>query len=68
VPAVPEIFSTYTDVAAAAGRPDLGYEQINKHDFYDLAKDSGTALVVATAETAIYANILLTIGVVHPPA
>ena len=34
--------------------------------FYDLCRDSDTALVIATAEQRIYANILLTVGVVHP--
>ena len=35
--------------------------------FYDLCKDPDTALVIASGEQRIYANILLTIGVVHPP-
>jgi L-fucose mutarotase len=35
--------------------------------FYDACRDSDTALVIATAEQRIYANILLTIGVVPPP-
>jgi L-fucose mutarotase len=34
--------------------------------FYDACRDSDTALVIATAEQRIYANILLTIGVVPP--
>ena len=34
--------------------------------FYDLCRDSDTALVIATGEQRIYANILLTVGVVHP--
>jgi L-fucose mutarotase len=35
--------------------------------YYDLCKDPDTALVIASGEQRIYANILLTIGVVHPP-
>ncbi len=35
--------------------------------FYDLCRDSDVALVIATAEQRIYANILLTIGIVPPP-
>ena len=35
--------------------------------FYDLCRDSDTALVIATGEQRIYANILLTVGVVPPP-
>ena len=38
-----------------------------RYAFYDLCRDSDTALVIATAEQRIYANILLTIGVVPPP-
>lgn len=34
--------------------------------FYDLCRDPDTALVIATGEQRIYANILLTIGVVPP--
>jgi L-fucose mutarotase len=36
--------------------------------FYDLARDPDCSLVLATAEQRIYANILLTVGVVMPPA
>lgn len=36
--------------------------------FYDLARDPNLALIIATGEQRIYANILLTIGVVPPPA
>ena len=35
-----------------------------RHEFYDLVKSENTALVIATAEERIYANLLLTIGVV----
>ncbi len=34
--------------------------------FYDLCRDPDTALVIATGEQRVYANILLTIGVVRP--
>ncbi len=33
--------------------------------FYDLARQSDVGLVIATGETRIYANIMLTIGVVQ---
>lgn len=39
----------------------------NRYAFYDLCRDSDTALVIATAEQRTFANILLTIGVVQPP-
>lgn len=35
--------------------------------FYDQCRDSDVALVIATGEQRIYANILLIIGVVPPP-
>jgi L-fucose mutarotase len=43
--------------------------ELTKHKrfpFYDLCKDSDCCLVLATGEQRIYANILLTIGVVMP--
>ena len=36
--------------------------------FYDLARDSDVSLVIATGEQRIYANIVLIVGVVQPPA
>ena len=38
----------------------------NRYAFYDLCRDSDTALVIATAEQRTFANILLTVGVVWP--
>ncbi|NLE36776.1 MAG: RbsD or FucU transport [Pirellulaceae bacterium] len=40
--------------------------KIGRFPFYDLARSSDTALVIATGEQRIYANLLLTIGVVSP--
>jgi L-fucose mutarotase len=37
--------------------------KITRFAFYDLARNSDTALVIATGEQRIYANLLLTIGV-----
>lgn len=37
--------------------------QIERFAFYDLARGSDVCLLIATAETEIYANLLLTIGV-----
>jgi L-fucose mutarotase len=47
--------------------PDLDLQQHTRFPFYDLARDPDTALVIATGEQRVYANILLTIGVVPPP-
>ena len=37
--------------------------KIGRFEFYDRARSSDTALVIATGEQRIYANLLLTIGV-----
>ena len=37
-----------------------------RFEFYDEAKSADTALVIATGEQRVYANILLVIGVVKP--
>ena len=39
---------------------------LRRFDFYDAARSPDLALVIATGERRIYANILLTIGVVSP--
>ncbi len=46
--------------------PGLELQALRRYDFYDLARSPETALVIATGERRIYANILLTIGVVPP--
>lgn len=37
---------------------------MQRFDFYDEAKSANTSLIIATGEQRIYANLLLTIGVV----
>jgi L-fucose mutarotase len=39
---------------------------LRRFEFYDAARSPDLALVIATGERRIYANILLTIGVVSP--
>lgn len=46
--------------------PQLPVSGHDRFAFYDLCRDSDTALVIATGEQRVYANILLTIGVVKP--
>lgn len=46
--------------------PDLELKKCGRFAFYDLCRDSDLCLVIATGEQRIYANILLTIGVVFP--
>ncbi|GAB4436347.1 MAG: RbsD/FucU family protein [Anaerolineae bacterium] len=48
--------------------PGIALEPLERFAFYDAARDPNVALVIATAEQRIYANILLTIGVIPPEA
>ncbi len=47
--------------------PGIELQKNGRFPFYDLARDPDCCLVIATGEQRIYANILLTIGVVAPP-
>ncbi len=47
---------------------DIELRPLERFDFYAEAKKDNCCLVIATGEQRIYANILLTIGVVDPPA
>lgn len=55
----PDIFNEFR-----AFLPGLTLEKVERFAFYDLARRSEVGLVVATGEARVYANILLTIGVV----
>ena len=46
--------------------PDNELERLGRFEFYDMARGPDCALAIATGEQRIYANILLTIGVVMP--
>ncbi len=59
----PPIWKDYTKLLKAAGyKGDL--DRIERFDFYKAAASSDVALTIATGEERIYANLLLTIGVV----
>jgi L-fucose mutarotase len=46
----------------------LEFQPLNRHAFYDSVRlDADTALVIATGEQRIFANIILIMGVVSPP-
>lgn len=59
----PDIFAEFRKLL-----PEIELRPHGRFSFYDLCRDPDTALVIATAEQRIYANILLTIGVVMPPS
>jgi L-fucose mutarotase len=46
--------------------PGTGLTRLGRFEFYDMARGPDCALAIATGEQRIYANILLTIGVVRP--
>ena len=46
--------------------PGQELQRVERFAFYDLGRRSEVGLVIATGEARIYANILLTIGVVKP--
>ena len=46
--------------------PDNELNRLGRFEFYDMARSTDCALAIATGEQRIYANILLTIGVVKP--
>ena len=47
----------------------LQLQELKRQAFYDSVRlDPDTALVIATGEQRIYANIILTVGVVPPPS
>jgi L-fucose mutarotase len=48
--------------------PGITLTGLDRFAFYDKARDPDVSLVIATGEQRTYANILLVIGVVQPPA
>ena len=58
----PAIFAEFRRILP----PEIHLKPLSRFGFYEAAKGSDVALVIATAEQRIYANILLTVGVVHP--
>lgn len=61
--AVPSIFREFTRILPKK----LKLERMGRFEFYDAASQPDVALAIATGEQRIYANILLTIGVIPPP-
>jgi L-fucose mutarotase len=57
----PSIFAEFRAILAGLDLKPLG-----RFEFYDAASAADTTLVIATGEQRIYANLLLTIGVVMP--
>jgi len=62
--AEPSIYAEFRKLLPA----DVELTPLERFAFYNEAKKEDCCLVIATGEQRIYANILLTIGVVDPPA
>ena len=58
----PEIWATYKEIAAKHEPDNCKFEQMERYAFYERAKDAYA--IIATGESAIYANIILKKGVV----
>ncbi len=61
----PPIWNEFRSILHGAAI-DVELQQIERFAFYDTAGRPDVALTIATAEQRIYANLLLTIGVVMP--
>jgi len=61
----PPIWGEFEQLLSEAGQAsDL--DRIERFAFYDAASEPDVAVTIATGEQRIYANLLLTIGVVKP--
>lgn len=58
----PSIFSDFRSILSQG----VDLKRLGRFEFYDVARERDTTLVIATGEQRIYANILLTVGVVMP--
>ena len=61
----PPIWNEFRQVLHSAGI-DTDLDRIERHKFYDAAGTPDVCLTIATGEERIYANLLLTIGVIKP--
>ncbi len=62
----PPIWNEFRQVLHDAGA-DIELDSIERHEFYETAGQTDVALTILTGEQRIYANLLLTIGVVMGP-
>ncbi len=65
LPADPDIWADFAATLRTAGYTEP-LTRIERFAFYDAASTPDVALTIATGEQRIYANLLLTIGVVKP--
>ena len=61
----PPVWAEYKKLIADAGL-DLPLKPIDKLDFYEAVREPDTVLTIQTADQALWANLLLTVGVRTP--
>lgn len=61
----PPIWAEFSKILKAAGS-DMPLQKVERFKFYEVAGSPDVALTIATGEQRIYANLLLTMGVVKP--
>ena len=61
----PPVFKEFKSILKSKGYADMDLTRVERFAFYDAAGTKDVALTIATGEQRIYANILLTIGVVR---
>ncbi len=62
----PAVWEEYRRVLAERGSVAEPLERLSRHEFYGVASGPDLCLTIATGETSLYANILLTIGAIAP--
>jgi L-fucose mutarotase len=60
----PAVFARYRELLG----DDLPLQPLGRLDFYAACREDDLALCVATGDDRLYANVLLTIGFITPPA
>ncbi len=63
----PPIWNEFRQILHAAA-VDIELDKVERFKFYEVAGTPDVCLTIATGEQRIYANLLLTIGVVKPKA
>jgi len=61
----PPIWNEFREVFKQE-RIDVALEPIERFAFYQTASQDDVALVIATGDQRVYANLLVTVGVVFP--
>ena len=62
----PKIWKEFRTILQKATGEPMQLQEIERSKFYDTAESANVALTIATGEERIFANLLLTIGVVLP--